>query len=82
MFQGDPAPKVLHLHLDQRMGHFDVISAIIQFHNASHFCEYCNKGFDKLDDHCCAAICMDCHAQKPCKFIRWKFCSDCNRNFR
>ncbi|MCP3666018.1 MAG: hypothetical protein GY696_26565, partial [Gammaproteobacteria bacterium] len=80
LFSTESAIKVLHLYLDG--GHYDVISFIQSFHNASYFCELCDKAYKRIEDHMCSDKCPECQRSPLCLFKQWIYCHDCNRNFR
>ncbi|MCP3667139.1 MAG: hypothetical protein GY696_32385, partial [Gammaproteobacteria bacterium] len=50
IFSTEPAIKVLHIYLDDN--HYDVIGHIKSFHNASYFCEVCNKAYTRAETTC------------------------------
>ena len=81
IFAGPEADNKIYLYMHEN--HYDVITSMAAFMSNKHFCNKCNKAFDKKEKHSCNMTCHRCRKiHDPFEGAKWIHCNDCNRNFQ
>ncbi|XP_053374329.1 uncharacterized protein LOC128546937 [Mercenaria mercenaria] len=71
--------KVIHVY--HHGGHYDTITSIKGLYGHSYYCEYCDIGYNNLEQHKCKNICQ-CYSTELCEPGRQVSCSDCRITFK
>jgi hypothetical protein len=80
VYEGRPIGRPINLY--HHDNHFDVITSVPAFVDSSYFCDYCNKGYSRRDQHTtCGHRCRCCYKIDPCEFVEWLCCDQCRRWF-
>ncbi|XP_053395625.1 uncharacterized protein LOC128555871 [Mercenaria mercenaria] len=68
--------KVIHVYYHG--GHYDTITSIKGFYGHSYYCEYCDIGYNNLEQHKCKNICQCYSTESGVQVV----CSDCRITFK
>lgn len=75
-YKGPDRSKRITLWLHDN--HYDVIKSLKGFYGQKHYCQACEKPFQRIEDHRCTNACYVCH-DISCITDEPVRCHDCNR---
>ncbi len=70
------------LYIYHHGNHFSVMSSPRVLTGTNHWCDFCNRGYNREHNHKCPYICPCCRSADLCQQTVLRVCPDCSRLFK